>query len=59
MICHNLEVHSHISVYGCMRVVSAVTGELQQGEVKSPTECAAPLQQLALFSIWQHSAMLL
>jgi len=59
MICHNLEVHSRISVYRCMMVESAVTGELQQGEVISPTECAAALQQLALFSVWQHSAMLL
>jgi hypothetical protein len=59
MICHNLEVHSHINVYRCMTVVSAVTGELQQGEVISPTECAAPLQQLAVFSVWQHSAILL
>jgi len=42
-----------------MTVVIAVTGLLQQGEVISPTECVAPLQQLALFSIWQHSAMLL
>jgi hypothetical protein len=41
-----------------MTVVIALKGELQQGEV-SPTECAAPLQQLALLSIWQHSAMLL
>jgi len=59
MICNNLQVQSYISVYRCMTVVSAVTGELQQGEVISPTECAALLQQLALFSIWQHSAMLL
>ena len=42
-----------------MTVVSVVTGELQQGEVTSPTECVAPLKQLALLPIWQHAAMLL
>jgi len=42
-----------------MTVVNAVTGLLQQDEVISATEYVAPLQQLALFSIWQYSAMLL
>jgi hypothetical protein len=45
MICHNMEMHD--SNYP----VSAVTDELQQVEVRSPTECAAPPQWLALFLV--------